>query len=109
MRGEQLLGRRILITGAASGIGLETAELFATEGAHMALLDRNAEALHAVAASIGGTALVLDLTLAQLPQFVWVRIWERFCACSRRGSRADGRGCGGYWLRSVGKARETRV
>ena len=35
--------------------------------------------------------------LAQLPQFVCARIFlSDFCACSRRESRADRRGCGGY-------------
>ena len=35
----RLRGRRILITGAASGIGRRTAELFAAEGAALTLLD----------------------------------------------------------------------
>ena len=34
-------GRRVLITGGASGIGRACAELFAAEGATLALLDRN--------------------------------------------------------------------
>lgn len=35
--------------------------------------------------------------LAQVPQFVCARIFlSDFCACSRRESRADRRGCGGY-------------
>ena len=43
--------------------------------------------------------------LAQLPQFVCARMFlSDFCACSRRRPRADRRGCGGYWLRSVGNA-----
>ncbi|NQV58585.1 MAG: SDR family oxidoreductase [Alphaproteobacteria bacterium] len=37
----RLTGRRILITGAASGIGRACAELFSREGAALALLDRN--------------------------------------------------------------------
>jgi NAD(P)-dependent dehydrogenase (short-subunit alcohol dehydrogenase family) len=37
----RLAGRRVLITGAASGIGRACAELFAGEGAALALLDRN--------------------------------------------------------------------
>ncbi len=41
----RLAGRRILITGAASGIGRATAELFAGEGAALALLDRNPDGL----------------------------------------------------------------
>ncbi len=38
-RGGRLAGRKILITGAASGIGRATANLFAGEGASLALLD----------------------------------------------------------------------
>jgi NAD(P)-dependent dehydrogenase (short-subunit alcohol dehydrogenase family) len=41
----RLEGRRILITGAASGIGRATARLFVREGASVALLDRNQEGL----------------------------------------------------------------
>lgn len=56
----RLKGRKILITGAASGIGRATAELFAAQGASVALLDR-AEALHQVADATGGTAITADL------------------------------------------------
>lgn len=45
----RLEGRRILITGAAAGIGRATAELFAAEGARLALLDRNVEGLAGLA------------------------------------------------------------
>ena len=41
----RLRGRKVLITGAASGIGLATAALFAREGATVALIDSNGEAL----------------------------------------------------------------
>ena len=44
-RYEDLKGKRVLITGAASGIGLATAERFAAEGAKIFALDYNAEAL----------------------------------------------------------------
>ena len=36
----RLAGRRIVITGAARGMGLATAEIFAAEGASLALCDR---------------------------------------------------------------------
>jgi NAD(P)-dependent dehydrogenase (short-subunit alcohol dehydrogenase family) len=57
----RLAGRRALITGAASGIGRATAELFTAEGAAVALLDRDGAALAEVAAATGGTALEADL------------------------------------------------
>jgi len=58
----RLRGRRILITGAASGIGKATAHLFAAEGAALTLLDRNADALAAVARDTGGHACAADIT-----------------------------------------------
>lgn len=56
-----LEGRRILVTGAASGVGRATAELFAAHGAAIALLDRDGTALAETVESIGGIALVADL------------------------------------------------
>lgn len=44
-----LAGRRILITGAAKGIGRATVERFIKEGARVAALDRDSEALAALA------------------------------------------------------------
>ncbi len=48
-------GSRAIVTGAASGIGRATACLFADEGATLALLDRNADALAALKAEIAAT------------------------------------------------------
>lgn len=58
----RLKGRRVLVTGAASGIGRSTAELFAREGAAVALLDRDKEKLQEVAEQIGGWAFPVDIT-----------------------------------------------
>src|ERR1700749_1878959 len=59
---DRLRGRRILITGAASGIGRQTAQLFAAEGATLTLLDRSAGALAEIAEATGGLAVEADVT-----------------------------------------------
>jgi NAD(P)-dependent dehydrogenase (short-subunit alcohol dehydrogenase family) len=60
----RLQGRRIAITGAGSGIGAAIAGRFAEEGAAVALLDRDADALEAVAQTVSGATLVVDVTQA---------------------------------------------
>lgn len=57
----KLSGRRIVITGAASGMGREIARLFAAEGAALALLDRNGEGAAAVAEETGARAWSCDV------------------------------------------------
>jgi NAD(P)-dependent dehydrogenase (short-subunit alcohol dehydrogenase family) len=47
-------GKAILVTGAASGIGLAAARLFASYGARVALVDRDARGVEAAAASLDG-------------------------------------------------------
>ena len=59
--GERLAGRRILVTGAASGIGLEVSRLFARQGAAVAMTDIQAERLHEAAAELGAHAKAADL------------------------------------------------
>lgn len=57
-----LQGRRVLITGASSGIGCAAAEAFAREGAEVALLARSRDGLERVAERVregGGTAHVV--------------------------------------------------
>lgn len=52
----QLTGKRALVCGASSGLGRGVAEALAAEGAHVALLSRNAESLQLVADAINATA-----------------------------------------------------
>jgi len=49
-----LQGKRVLITGAASGIGLECARAFARRGAHLVISDINATALDGLQREVAG-------------------------------------------------------
>ena len=53
-------GKVALITGAASGIGLATSQLFASEGAQVAMFDRNADLVNETAREIGASALAIS-------------------------------------------------
>jgi NAD(P)-dependent dehydrogenase (short-subunit alcohol dehydrogenase family) len=57
----RLTGRRIIITGGASGIGRATAMLFAREGAAVAVLDSSIDAASATASAIDGVAIAVDV------------------------------------------------
>ncbi|HQZ34168.1 MAG TPA: SDR family NAD(P)-dependent oxidoreductase [Ilumatobacteraceae bacterium] len=57
----RLAGARVIITGAARGIGAAIAETFATEGARLALLDREGDQCRATAQRLGADALEVDL------------------------------------------------
>jgi NAD(P)-dependent dehydrogenase (short-subunit alcohol dehydrogenase family) len=66
MQDRRLGGRRVLITGAASGIGASVAALFHLHGAKVALLDRDAVGLSEVARKLEGAAeIVCDVVNEQ--------------------------------------------
>ena len=80
--GRSLEGRTALITGAGSGIGRETALLFAARGATVAVCERNEEAGRATLAQIeeqGGQGLAIVVDVADDEQ-----MREAFATCTRR-------------------------
>lgn len=62
MTEQDLAGKRAIVTGGASGIGLACAREFAARGAHVVVADFNAAAAAAAATEIGGEAWVVDLS-----------------------------------------------
>lgn len=64
--GNRLQGRRIVVTGAAAGIGRAVAATFAGQGASLALFDRDGAGLTQTAAGLGGEqqapAFAVDIT-----------------------------------------------
>jgi NAD(P)-dependent dehydrogenase (short-subunit alcohol dehydrogenase family) len=59
--GQSFEGRRVIVTGAASGIGRATALMLAKRGAKTANLDVNLQGLDEVAALSGGAPIRVDL------------------------------------------------
>jgi NAD(P)-dependent dehydrogenase (short-subunit alcohol dehydrogenase family) len=53
--------QRIIVTGAASGIGAATARLLRAEGAELALLDRDADAVKAVGEELDASQITVDV------------------------------------------------
>jgi NAD(P)-dependent dehydrogenase (short-subunit alcohol dehydrogenase family) len=57
-----LAGKKVVVVGGSSGIGLSTAELSTREGADVIIASRNADRLNAAAGTLGARAIVADVT-----------------------------------------------
>jgi len=73
----RVAGRFALVTGGAMGLGKADCEALAAEGATVIVTDREVEQAHAVAASIGGDAMALDVTDEAQWQDVMQAVKER--------------------------------
>src|SRR5262249_27683222 len=58
----QLAGKKVVVVGGSSGIGLATAELAKAEGAEVVIASRSAEKLDAAAKKLGVKAVPTDVT-----------------------------------------------
>lgn len=78
----EVSGKVVVVTGAASGLGLGTARALASRGARLALIDVNADAVALAAESIGGDALgvVADISDADVIGKAMARVADRFGA-----------------------------
>jgi len=74
-----LTGRRVLVTGASSGVGLATARRCVAEGARVALLARRAERLAALAEELGDAAHAVAADVAD-PAAVAAAVAGAACA-----------------------------
>lgn len=64
---ERLKGKRALITGGTTGIGLETARAFLSEGARVAITGTKPETLEVARKSLGSEVLVLASDIGDIP------------------------------------------
>jgi NAD(P)-dependent dehydrogenase (short-subunit alcohol dehydrogenase family) len=72
-----LTGKRVIVTGGASGIGIETARALAGRGAEVTIAVRNTEAGVRVAAEIDGDVRVAPLELTDLDSVrAFVDAWD---------------------------------
>ena len=93
---EKPLARQVaVVTGGAGAIGLATAKAFAAEGAEVALIDVDGDAVARAAKSLGGIGIACDVTKQADVEAAFARVCERFggvdIAVSNAGAAWSGR------------------
>jgi NAD(P)-dependent dehydrogenase (short-subunit alcohol dehydrogenase family) len=66
LQGQSLVGKTVIVTGATSGIGTETARVLAKAGATVVMAVRNVKAGAELAATLGGKVEAMELELGDL-------------------------------------------
>lgn len=64
MSGPAIAGKRVLVSGASSGVGEAAARAFVAEGAFVALLARRADRLQSIAAELGENASAIPVDVS---------------------------------------------
>ncbi|MCU1546078.1 MAG: short-chain dehydrogenase [Homoserinimonas sp.] len=83
-------GSTIVITGASSGIGRVAASVLAEQGAQIAVVGRNPERTHAVAAAVGGTAFLANFDRLDDVRSLAEALLQRFDAIDVLANNAGG-------------------
>lgn len=65
---QRFAGKKVVVTGGNSGIGLATARAFADEGAQVAIVGRNPETLAAARDAIGSGAIAIQADMSSLAE-----------------------------------------
>lgn len=71
---EALKGRRILITGATSGIGANAAKFFSCLGAHVILVGRSAQKLGSISLQLSGKSSLIKVVDLSAPDILYQEI-----------------------------------
>ena len=65
---DRLRGKRALITGGTTGVGLETAKAFLQEGARVAVTGKNPASLDAARHDLGGEVFVVAVDASSVAE-----------------------------------------
>src|ERR1700681_4699182 len=80
-----LKGKSVLVTGGSKGIGLAVAELFAAEGANVAICARNAEQVNSVVKSLAAKGVTAWGDAVNVADPAALKRWVESAAAELRG------------------------